>query len=161
PEFKHPYDWSLDGRFILYGSQSAKNAYDLWALPLFGDRKPFPLAQMPFDEVDGRFSPDGRWISYALDESGHYEIVIQPFPGPGAPIPVSTTGGVSPQWRHDGRELFYLGLDNRLMAVPITLNKQTVEVRTPMSLFSVRPQSEYIAAPDGQRFLINAVTQDV
>jgi Tol biopolymer transport system component len=160
-EHKHANDWSPDGRFIVYTNQSAKNGYDIWALPLFGDRKPFPIAQMPFNEVNARFSPDGHWIAYQSNETGRDEIVIQPFPGPGAPSTVSSTGGTSPQWRRDGRELFYLALDNRLMAAPVTLNGQKVDVGIPVSLFSVRPQSEYAALPDGQRFLINTITEDV
>ena len=162
PEHKNLYDWSRDGRFILYGSQNAKTGEDIWALPLDGDRKPLPVAQTPFQEVNGRFSPDGRWIAYMLNESGRNEIHVQPFPGPGGSLQISTSGGSFPQWRGDGREIFYLAPDNRLMAVPVTLpvDGSTVEAGSPVALFATRPGSEVAASPDGQRFLINTSLED-
>jgi Tol biopolymer transport system component len=111
-KYKLADDWSPGGRFLLYTTGA-----DLWALPLDGDRKPVAVARMPFSEDYGRFSPDGHWIAYQSDESGPYEIYVQPFPGPGAKTQVSTTGGTLPTWRRAGRELFYLAND-RLMAVP-------------------------------------------
>lgn len=106
-EFKNIFDWSADGRFILYTSQTPKAGRDLWALPLFGDRKPFLVAQTPFEETEGRFSPDGRWIAYQSNESGRTEIYVKPFPGSGGRSQVSTDGGTNAQWGRDGRELFY------------------------------------------------------
>jgi Tol biopolymer transport system component len=162
PEHKNLYDWSLYGRFILYGPQSSKTGQNLWALPLFGDRKPLVVAQTAFEEVGGRFSPDGRWIAYVLNETGRSEIYLQPFPGPGGKLQISTSGGNSPQWRRDGREIFYLGPDNRLMAVPVMLqvNGSSVEAGAPVALFTTRPASEFAASPDGQRFLINTPLED-
>jgi eukaryotic-like serine/threonine-protein kinase len=156
-ESKNTLDWSADGRFILYAVQSAKGARDLWALPLDGDRKPFVVAQTDFEETNGRFSPDVRWVSYESNESGRNEIYVQNFPRPGGKSQLSTNGGTFAQWRGDGREIFYLGADNRVMAVPITLqpNGPAIKPGTPVALFSVRSGSEYMAAPDGQRFLIN------
>ena len=120
-ENKNPFDWSSDGRFILYAVQSAKTARDLWALPLDGARKPFVVVQSEFEEVNGRFSPDGHWVAYTSNETGRNEIYVRPFPGPGRSWQVSANGGNNVQWRRDGREVFYLSLDNRLMAVPVTL----------------------------------------
>jgi Tol biopolymer transport system component len=162
PEHKNIYDWSLDGRYILYTSQSSKTGEDLWALPLDGDRKPLAVAQTTFQEVDGRFSPDGRWVAYVSNESGRPEIQLQPFPGPGAKLQVSTNGGNFPQWRRDGREIFYLGPDNRLMAVPVMLpiSGSVVEAGTPVALFATRPGSEFAVTPDGQRFLINTLPEE-
>jgi len=161
PEHKNIYDWSLDGHFILYGTQNSKTGEDLWALPLDGDRKPLAVAQTPFQEVNGRFSPDSRWIAYELNESGRNEIYVQPFPGPGAKSQISTSGGTLPQWRRDGREIFYLGPDDRLMAVPVMLpvSGSVVEAGTPVALFATRPGSEFEASPDGQRFLINTLPE--
>jgi eukaryotic-like serine/threonine-protein kinase len=93
PEFKNLHDWSPDGRFILYTSQTPTAGRDLWALPLSGDKKPLAVTQTAFNEDSGRFSPDGRWVAYASNESGRYEIYVQPFPGPGGKLQVSTRGG--------------------------------------------------------------------
>ena len=137
---KTPTDWSPDGRFLLYRSVDPKTGYDLWALPMDGDRKPFPVVQTNFDERDAQFSPDGKWIAYQSNESGRFEIYIQPFPGPGSKLQVSTNGGAQVRWGPNGKELFYIALDARLMAVPIRLasNPQTAEPGSPTPLFATR-----------------------
>src|SRR5262249_7618513 len=86
----------------------------------------------------------------------------QPFQGPAAKsAPISTNGGVLPQWRADGKEIFYLDLDNHVMAVPVTLRANgQVESGAPVALFQLRPRSEYEASRDGRRFLIHAPTED-
>ena len=154
---KNPGDWSSDGRFILYDS-----AGTLWALPLQGDRKPLPINTRVATTGNARFSPDGRWVAYVSAESGASEIYVQPFPGPGAGKRISTTGGRWPEWRRDGRELFYLTPDDRLMAVALTQNGQTLEAGSPASLFTLHIQPpptahQYAVAPDGQRFLVNTI----
>jgi len=83
-EHKSVHDWSPDGRFILFESGSATTGRDLWALPLFGDRKPLEVARAAFNETWGRFSPDGHWVAFQSNETGSFEIYVQPFPGPGA-----------------------------------------------------------------------------
>jgi Tol biopolymer transport system component len=124
PEPKFPCDWSRDGRFVLYKASKTLSPptlsptiitgdADLWVLPLDGDRKPFPVAQERFDERDGQFSPDVKWIAYESDESGRYEIYVQPFPGSGGKHRVSTDGGTQVRWRADGTELFYIAQDGR------------------------------------------------
>src|SRR5213083_2964398 len=111
--------------------------WDIWALPLDGDRKPFPVVQTDFEERDGQFSPDGKWIAYQSNESGRFEIHVQPFSGSERQVSgkwqVSTTGGAQVRWRHDGKELFYIALDGRLMAVPIRLasDGQSIEAAAP------------------------------
>ena len=138
PQPKMPEDWSSNGEFLLYRSVDPKRQLDIWASTAQGeDRKPFPVVQTDFDERDAQFSPDGHWIAYASNESGAFEIYIQPFPGPGRKVAVSTTGGAQVRWRHDGKELFYIALDGRLMAVPLRFaaNSQEVEVGTPVPLF--------------------------
>ena len=137
---------------------------DIWALPLDGDRKAFPVVETTFHEENGQFSPDGRWIAYQSNESGQLEIYVQPFPGPGPRTRISSEGGVQARWRHDGREIFYLAPDNRLTAVPVRLDSDRVDVGTPMPLFAPGligpiPRSpyarHYIVSRDGQRFLVN------
>jgi hypothetical protein len=123
---------------------------------------PFPLVQTRFAEDQGQFSPDGRWIAYRTNESGRNEIYVQAFPGPGGKARVSTEGGSQPRWRRDGKELFFVAPDNRLMAVPVARppKGQALNVGAPVPLFATRlalmgsPKHQYAVAPDGQRFLM-------
>ena len=105
-----PTSWSPDGRFLLYSRVGLQS--DIWVLPLFGDRKPFPFVQMPANQGNARFSPDGRWIVYTSIESGRTEVYVAPFSSSGgAPAgkrQISTGGGTQPNWRQDGREIVYL-----------------------------------------------------
>ena len=137
-----------------------------------GDRKPFPVMQTPFDETAGQFSPDGRWVAYQSNESRPVQIYVRPFPGPGGPWQVSTAGGSQPRWRPDGKELFYVAPDGRLMAVPIAVGADpTLEAGAPVPLFRTRLASgasiassgcskpQYAVAPDG-RFLMNMTVEE-
>ncbi|HWU37204.1 MAG TPA: hypothetical protein VN203_06095, partial [Candidatus Acidoferrum sp.] len=92
----------------------------IWVLPITGDRKPQPFARSNFQEGSGRFSPDGKWVAYCTNESGRPEVFVQPWPGPGPKIQVSSEGGIDPIWSHDGTELFYRNGD-KMMAVSVTL----------------------------------------
>jgi len=174
PEPKNPLDWSSDGRVLLYASLDSKTQSDLWAVSLTGDRKPVPVVRTSFDDVQGQFSSDGRWLAYASNESGRYEIYVQAFPDPGGKWQVSTAGGVYPRWRRDGRELYYIDPDNRLTAVPIlvTANARTVDAGAPVALFSTRlavganifttgfnSRAQYAVAADG-RFLMDVQADD-
>jgi WD40 repeat protein len=156
------HDWSPDGRYILYQTQSPN--LDLWALPLAGDKKPLPLATTAFAESGARFSPDGRWVAYVSNEAGQDEVYVQPFPGPGSKSQISTGGGWFPVWRRDGRELFYVGPPNRLIAAPIRFSGSAVQAGTPAALFDLPPLSqssfEYDVSPDGRRFLVNGLVED-
>jgi Tol biopolymer transport system component len=157
-------DWSSDGRFLLYRSLSRKTGWDIWALPVAGDGKHFPVVQTNFEERDAQFSPDGKWIAYQSIETGRVEIYVQSFPA-GARTQISTTGGAQVRWRRDGKELFYIALDGRLMAVPVELpaNGQTVEPGRPVALFETHiggavqgfNKQQYVVSSDGQRFLMN------
>jgi Tol biopolymer transport system component len=173
PQDKTPLDWSPDGRVLLYSTQDPKTGSDLWALPLTGERKPFPVVQTRFDEIEGQFSPDGRWLAFASNESGRYEIYVRPFPESGDKWQVSTAGGTQPRWRQDGRELFYVAPDNRLMAVPIRVasDAHSVDVGAPVALFPTRlanganigaagssARAQYAVASDG-RFLMNVAAE--
>jgi len=172
-----PLAWSPDGRLLLYVTQVPKTGADLWALPVGesrGERKPFPVLQTPFDETAGQFSPDGHWLAYQSNESGPVEVYVRPFPGPGGKWQVSMAGGNQPRWRPDGKELFYVAPDDRLMAVSIAVgvDKQTLETGSPVPLFATRlasgagitgvgvlPKPQYAVAPDG-RFLMNVAVEE-
>ena len=162
-----PSDWSPRDDVLLFQRDE-----DLWALPMRGgERKPFALTQTEFEEREGKFSPDGRWIAYVSNSSGPFEVYIQPFPGPGQQVRVSTRGGAQVQWRADGRELFYIALDGKLMAVPIDVsaNGQSITPGIPVPLFTTRvgriigpggSGPQYVVSADGQRFLMTTLVQD-
>lgn len=114
---KEPDRWSADGRYIIYDNIGNKaTGTDVWALPTFGDRKPFPVVQTPATDFYGNLSPDGKWAAYESDESGRGEIYVVPFPGLGGKWQISTGGGVAPIWP-PGNELFYETADAKLVAV--------------------------------------------
>jgi hypothetical protein len=169
PGSKAPTDWSLDGRFVLFRNQRPTRGWDLQALPIGGDRASIPIAETNFDETNGVFSADSKWVAYQSNESGSVEIYVQSFPSLRAKLRVSTSGGTQPRWRRDARELFYVALDGRLMAVPISLvpGRDTIEAGTPVALFSTSIgamgqgafRQQYMVSPDGQRFLINTVPE--
>ena len=135
---KAPSDWSHDGQFLLFRNTDPKTGYDLWALSMTGERKPFPVVQTEFEERDGQFSPDGAWIAYQSNESGRFEVYVQPFPGSGGKWPVSSNGGAQVRWRADGKELFYVALDGKLMVVSIALGGRQPEIGKPEALFATR-----------------------
>ena len=149
-------DWSADGRFIAYAQAGAETKMDLWILPLFGDRKAFPFLNTPSYEKQARFSPDGRWVAYVSDESGKNEVYVQSFRKSGEKWTISTAGGSQPVWRRDGKELFYLAADNKLMVVPVKVGAG-FEAGVPTALFRIDPAVEhaYDVTSDGQRFLVN------
>ena len=159
---KHPMSWSADGRFLLYSTVDPKTKVDLWVLPLEGDRKPFPFLQTEFNEFNGQFSPDGRWIAYTSDESGRNEIYVAPFPGPGGKQQISTSVGRQPRWRGDGKEIFYLAPDNKLMAAEVNGQGASLVVGAVRSLFEVHWYEygyAYDVTTDGRRFLVNTAVE--
>jgi dipeptidyl aminopeptidase/acylaminoacyl peptidase len=165
---KLPMSMSSDGRYLVYATQVPGTGTDLWAVAMTGDRKAFPIAQSPFDEMSGQLSPDGRWVAYESNESERFEIYVRPFPPPGAAIQVSSGGGTQVRWSADGKELFYIAPDSRLMSVPVTArgDGKSFEVGSPVALFTARlatglniypavgTKQQYAVAPDG-RFLMN------
>ena len=158
---KLPESWSPDGRFLLFNTGQAKpnHFYDLWVLPLLGDRQPFPFIESPFIDVASQFSPDGRWVAYNSNESGRSEVYVVPFPGPGGRVRISTAGGDNARWRVDGKEIFYLA-DNTLMAAAVTANGSRFDVGAVQRLFEVPVVDgfwPYDVSPDGQRFLVNTL----
>ena len=167
-QFNFPTDWSPDGRVVLFNTLGGKTGWDVWALRLTGDRKPFPVLRTPFDERNGQFAPDGRWIVYDSNESGRFEVYVQPFPTAGGKWQISTAGGFTPRWSNDGREIFYLAPDGAMMAATVRVSPdgQAVEPGTATRLFRVPIVSaegnrhQYAVAPDSQRFLVNMRPDD-
>jgi Tol biopolymer transport system component len=170
-----PTSWSRNGQFILYmrGDVFNQTHADIWVLPLAGDRKPRLFVQTPVAAYDGQFSPDGRWVAYTSKESGREEVYVVPFDAAkvlnagagsakasaGGKWLISTSGGHSPRWRRDGKEIFYLAPENQMMRVEIEERGSSVEVRTAQPLFRIvaatEPVFPYDVTPDGKRFVVN------
>ena len=165
PQVKLATDWSADGRYILYYTIDPKAKADLWVLPLTGDRKPLSFLQTEFNERQGRLSPDGRFMAYVSDESGRWEVYVQPFPASGSMWKISTGGGADPRWRRDGKELYYLAEDRKLMAVEVKTSAG-FDPGVPKALFDTRfPAAieighHHAASADGRRFLVQSASED-
>jgi Tol biopolymer transport system component len=155
-------DWSADGRFIVFAVDGAATRRDLWVLSV-ADRKATPWQQTEAFEAGAQFSPNGKWIAYISDESGRFELYVQPFPGPGGKWQISSGGGLPARWRADGKELFYVTLQRKVMAVDVKA-EDTFENAVPRVLFESRVKSspgwQYDVTSDGQRFLIDADLTD-
>jgi Tol biopolymer transport system component/DNA-binding winged helix-turn-helix (wHTH) protein len=160
PNPQFPMDWSRDGRFILYEEDNASGKRrSLWILPAAaGEGKPRPYLQTPFNEYMGRFSPDSRRVAFQSNESGRYEVYVDTFPEPSGKMRISTAGGIVPQWSANGRELFYISPDFKLMSVGLKVGASSVEPSVPHALFPLpvfdAELSPYEVATDGERFLV-------
>lgn len=161
PIGKVPLDISPDGGFLALDLDSAKTQGDLWVLPLTGEKKPFPFLQTVYNEGGARFSPDGRWIVYQSDESGKGEIYVRPFPtGEAGKWQVSTSGGLQPRWRKDGKELFYISTEKMMLMAVDIMPGTAFESGVPRPLFdmplaTLADDSLYDVSPDGQRFIVS------
>jgi len=152
-----PTDWWRG--VVIFSNTSVSTAADLWRLPLTGERKPVPLLTGKASEAHGRVSPDGRWLAYDSDESGQAQIYVETFPGGEGKWQVSSSGGSRPLWSRDGRELFFISADNRMMSARVGSpgrRDQGFEHETPTPLFVVHmpPTGLYDVSRDGRRFLI-------
>jgi WD40 repeat protein len=149
-------DWSRDGRYIILNVINPKTKFDVWVTPTFGDRKPFPYLQTEFAETSARLSPNGQWLAYTSDESKRNEIYVQTFPTPGGKWQVSTNGGSRSVWSRDGKELYFIAADGRLMAVEVAGGAK-FQAGLPKPLFDAHiatvPYNWFDVSKDG-RFLI-------
>jgi eukaryotic-like serine/threonine-protein kinase len=150
-------DWSPDAKFLAF-QDYRQGAAGVFVLPLSGDRKPYPLLQSDFTTLRSAFSPDGKWLAYCSNESGDLKVYVVPFPGPGGKWQVSSGGGDYPRWRRDGKELFYLSLDNKMMAAEVKSSASSFATGAVKPLFEIRPYRSLVGAydvtPDGQRFIL-------
>jgi serine/threonine protein kinase/Tol biopolymer transport system component len=163
-EEKTPTCYSSDGRYLVYQSSNLKTKSDLWLLQFFGDRKPIPLIRTENNEVGGQISPDNKWLAYTSDESGKWEIYVTSFPKVSGKRQISTSGGTQPRWRADGKELFYLSTDRKLMSVEIKEGER-FEEGEPKPLFATQSRYTgnvaYDISADGKLFLINTIISNV
>jgi len=170
PEITWAMDWSNDGRFLIYNVIDPKHGADIWALPLAGERKPFEVVRTDSNELLPQFSPDGNWLAYQSDKTGRFEIYVQPFPGSGGDSLISTNGGTQVRWNPNGKELFYIGSDEWLMAVSIRLPSDGTrpEIGAPVPLFKTNVGStainqnrqQYMVSSNGQSFVMNSVLEE-
>jgi eukaryotic-like serine/threonine-protein kinase len=163
PNQKNPNSLSFDGRFLIYGEDLPNKGRDVFLLPMQGDRKPVAVINSEFDERNPEFSPDGRWVAYHSNESGRFEIYVVPFPSGGGKWQVSTNGGISPRWRRDGKELFFIAPDGAMMAATVSASGASFDAAPPVALFQTRivgggsnfiNKAQYAVSAAG-RFLIN------
>ena len=160
--FAFPLSVSSDQHYLVYMrlSPDRKTGTDIWALPLVGERKPFPIVQSAFDDRDGEVSPDEKWMAYSNTESGRSEVYVTAFPGGGAKWQASPNGGEFPKWRRDGKELFFLDPADNVTAVDVSPFGNAVRMGTPHVLFHVAgvrmTLGPYAVTTNGKKFLINS-----
>jgi Tol biopolymer transport system component len=169
-EVKRPWSWSGDGRFLAYMQQDVqltKDKFDIWILPMSGDRKPFAFLQSDYEKDAPVFSPNGRWIAYSSEESGAAEIYVASFPDGATKLQVSNHGGFSPVWRRDGKELFYLSMGGQLMTVGVANESSGLRLEAPESLFLMGfslsrggtplfQRQPFDVSPKGDRFAVTS-----
>jgi len=160
-----PSSWSPDGKFLMYNRTDPKTGNDMWVLPMEGDRKPFVFLQTPFNESGARFSPDGRFVVYSSQGAERAEIFVQDFPASGNRWQISNGGGRGPVWRSDGKEIFFVSADNKVMAVDVKAGNG-FEIGIPKPLFDLVPLralgfglSNFAPSSDGQRFLVTVQSE--
>jgi Tol biopolymer transport system component len=162
-----PGSWSRDKQTLAFVQIDPTTKYDIWTLS--PDHTPQPLLNSAANESGPDFSPDGRWLAYASDQSGRDEVYVQPYPGPGPRLPISAQGGTQPAWARSGRELFYTVPDpnattGKMMAVDVALTP-TFTPGVPRPLESVveitTPTRGYDVSPDGRRFITTRDTERV
>ncbi len=156
-------DWSPDGHVLAYEQLNGATKIDIMVMAM-ETRTVAPYIHGSANETQPTFSPDGKWVAYASDESGRFEVYVQPYPATGDKWPISTTGGAQPRWRRDGRELFYLSISQQLTAVDVSTAGGRFEAGVPHVLFSTRASAvsglassfrQFAVTANGQAFLIN------
>lgn len=152
--------WSADGRYLVFERQAASpgSLMEVWAEPTFGDRKPFRVVQSRFSVSEQALSADGKWLAYVSTESGNPELYVQPFPRGGGRWQVSNDGGSWPEWRRDGKDLYYVSANGMLMAAEISLRGSDLMVGKVAPLFQVNvqlgPDWPYDVTADGKKFVV-------
>jgi eukaryotic-like serine/threonine-protein kinase len=167
-ELKFNPQWAPDGQSIIYAQLNPKTNVDLYLLSLSGEKKSTSWLQTSFIEAQPRLSPNGRWIAYISNETEQFQVYVDSFPATGAKVAISIGGGSQPQWRADGRELYYYAPDRKLMAVEVDGDGPTFKVGEARPLFEIRVASidqsfpgngYYTVTHDGKRFLVSSLPE--
>jgi Tol biopolymer transport system component len=156
-----PNDWSRDG-WLLYTGSRPDYIMQMWTFPVAGERKMRAFVHSQSSEVAGQFSPDGHWVAYSSNETGRWQVYVAPFRGTGGKYQISINGGEQARWRRDGKELFFLAPDKKLMSVAVSVGAM-LQFSEPVVLFQTRAREPisaeevftYDVSPDGHSFLIN------
>ena len=155
---RRPTDWSRDGRYIV--AEQGGTTGGIWVHPQFGDKKPFAYGHPGFRENEAKLSPDGKWLAYWSNKSKRNEVYVVSFPTPEGEFQISTDGGRIPVWSRDGRELYFISADNKMMAVKINTAGGKFQASVPQPLFDVHMAAGLVpnfdVSKDG-RFLIPTV----
>jgi serine/threonine-protein kinase len=169
-DYQNPTSWHPSGRYLAFNEVRPDTGNDVMILPIEGDARsglkpgqPTTFLGGPYDETEAAFSPDGRWVAYASNESGRYEVYVRPFPGPGGKWPISTEGGFFPTWSRKGRELFYEAPDRKLMVASYAEQGGSFVTQKPRPwceapITTLQDVRGFDLHPDGRRF---AVVQEV
>jgi Tol biopolymer transport system component len=160
--------WSSDGRYVIFQRRPSQghSPWEIWAAPLFGDRKAFPVIQNPqFLEGAPAPSPDGKWLAHESDEAGRIGVYLTSFLHGGGKWQVSTSEGTCSRWRADGRELFYISLDNKITSAEISEEGSSVVIGKVQPLFQANPvpsapECMYDVTPDGKKFVVVTAAED-
>jgi serine/threonine protein kinase/Tol biopolymer transport system component len=159
PDHEYPQAWSKDGKYLAYVKRTGSE-WDIYVLPLFGERKPYPIVQSPGVQWSPDFSFDGRWLAYSSSESGTIQVYLMSFPPADQKRQLSNNGGAEPRWRRDGKELFYLSSDGKIMTVGLAAGQGGIEPGIPRILFDTglyineAGGRHYDVTADGERFLL-------
>jgi serine/threonine protein kinase len=154
------WQWTADGKYLIFTATGGEKPYEVWAVPLSGG-KPFPVIWGPFNNHQGRVSPNGKWIAYVSEETGRMEVYVQDFPSKGRKWRISTAGGEIARWRGDSRELFYRE-GSKMMSVEVNAAADKLEFGVPKPLFDASPPLDpyFDVTPDGRKFLLMVPNTD-
>lgn len=160
-----PIDFSPDGRLLLYVNFTGMRGSKLWFHSFTKGEKDHPLLQSDYPQGEAHFSPDGHWLAYVSEENGRPEVYVVPFPSLDSKTQISAAGGNQPRWRRDGKELFFVTPDSKMMAVSVEANGEVLTVGTPKVLFQTQITSvahafyQYDVTADGHKFIVNTRTE--
>jgi Tol biopolymer transport system component len=168
-----PSDWSRDGHYLFLSAIDPKTKSDIWVMPLSGDKKPFPYLNQDYNENSPRLSPNGQWLAYQSDKSGRYEVYVDTFTGAPSASPaargnwqVSTNGGTRPVWSRDGKELFFISADRKMMVTEVNNSAANrFDASAAKALFEAHisgdPSNQFDVSKDGRFLMMVPVQQDV